>query len=184
MYNCEGEDGKVNNTIEKYSKVVEKVIYVVIATMMAALSIIVFSSVISRYFLNLSIAWSEEASRFLFVWLIFLGAIVAFAKNEHLGLDYVLKLAPEKVRNIMVIINDLLVMIALGVLSWGGYEFTMAGVDSTTPALGIPFAMVNVSALISGSLMFLIAVFNLINHIYLIVKPLPKSSGISKKEAK
>jgi TRAP-type C4-dicarboxylate transport system permease small subunit len=52
----------MNGVFERFSKVLEKIIFGIIAVMMATLCLVVFSSVMSRYFFNLSIAWSEEAS--------------------------------------------------------------------------------------------------------------------------
>ncbi len=57
--------------------------------------IIVFSNVVARYFLNSSLAWSEEISRFMLIWLAFLGSYLAFVRNEHLGLDLLVFLPPN-----------------------------------------------------------------------------------------
>ena len=59
--------------------------------MLSAMVIMVFGNVVLRYGFNDSIISSEELSRFLFIWITFLGAIVAMRENAHLGLDSVVR---------------------------------------------------------------------------------------------
>ena len=49
--------------------------------------VLVFGNVVLRYAFNSGITVSEELSRWLFVWLTFLGAIVALKEHGHLGTD-------------------------------------------------------------------------------------------------
>ena len=58
-----------------------------IALCLAAMCVLVFSNVVLRYVFNSGIATSEELSRWLLVWLTFLGAIVAMRQHAHLGVD-------------------------------------------------------------------------------------------------
>ena len=62
---------------------------IAIVTCLALMVILVFGNVVLRYAFNLGITMSEELSRFLFVWLTFLGAIIAFREHGHLGVDMV-----------------------------------------------------------------------------------------------
>ena len=59
--------------------------------MLSAMVVMVFGNVVLRYGFNESIISSEELSRFLFIWVTFLGAIVAMRENAHLGLDSVVR---------------------------------------------------------------------------------------------
>jgi TRAP-type transport system small permease protein len=56
--------------------------------------VLVFGNVVLRYGFNLGITVSEEISRWLFVWLTFLGAIVAMREHGHLGVDTLVKRLP------------------------------------------------------------------------------------------
>ena len=49
--------------------------------------VLVFGNVVLRYGFNSGITVSEELSRWLLVWLTFLGAIVAVREHAHLGVD-------------------------------------------------------------------------------------------------
>ena len=58
-----------------------------IALFLAIMVVLVFGNVVLRYAFNSGITVSEELSRWLFVWLTFLGAIVAMREHGHLGVD-------------------------------------------------------------------------------------------------
>ena len=57
------------------------------AASLALMVVLVFTNVVLRYALNSGIAVSEELSRWLFVWMTFMGAIVALREHGHLGTD-------------------------------------------------------------------------------------------------
>ena len=62
-----------------------------IALCLAAMVVLVFTNVVLRYLFNSGIATSEELSRWLLVWLTFLGAIVAMREHAHLGVDSLIR---------------------------------------------------------------------------------------------
>jgi TRAP-type transport system small permease protein len=62
-----------------------RVLEVLMAAALAIMVVLVFGNVVLRYGFNSGITVSEEVSRWLFVWLTFLGAIVAMREHAHLG---------------------------------------------------------------------------------------------------
>ena len=90
-------------------------INVLIALALAVMVLMVFGNVVLRYAFNSGIAVSEEVSRWLFVWITFLGAIVAIREHGHLGTDMLLvKLPPLAQRACLVVAHGL--MLFLGTL--------------------------------------------------------------------
>lgn len=69
---------------------------------------LLFMQVILRVVFNYGIPWSEELSRFAFVWFVFLGASYAARLSAHNRVTFHLKLLPEKVRNGIELIADML----------------------------------------------------------------------------
>lgn len=126
-----------------------------IGLLLGLMVIIVFSNVIARYFLNFSLAWSEEISRFMLIWLAFLGSYLAFVKNEHLGLDLIVFL-PPKTQAIIRTIAALLVIVALAILLYGGWSVTSFTIQSgwTSPALSIPYGIVYAVVPFCAALLF------------------------------
>ncbi|MEE4312891.1 MAG: TRAP transporter small permease [Desulfofustis sp.] len=133
-----------------------------IGILLGLMVIIVFSNVIARYFLNSSLAWSEELSRFMLIWLAFLGSILAYIKNEHLGLDLLIFL-PQRTAMIIRIVANLLALVALGVLLWGGWAITAHTMETgwTSPALSIPYGIVYLVVPFSAVMLLLQGVLKL-----------------------
>src|SRR6266436_9236977 len=69
---------------------------VAIAICLAVMVVLVFGNVVLRYAFNSGIATSEELSRWLLVWLTFLGAIVALRDHLHLGVDMLVRALPAR----------------------------------------------------------------------------------------
>ncbi len=64
---------------------------VVIMVLMAVLVVIVVASVVFRYVLLSPLAWSEEVSRYLMIWVGFLAASIAIQQGMHVGIDFVVQ---------------------------------------------------------------------------------------------
>lgn len=62
-----------------------------ITVLLAIMVVLVFGNVVLRYGFNSGIVLSEEVSRMLFVWVTFLGSIVALRENVHLGSNFVVR---------------------------------------------------------------------------------------------
>ncbi len=75
--------------IDKAAKAYCKLLELLLVALLAVMVVMVFGNVVLRYGFNSGITVSEELSRWAFVWMIFLGAIVAIKDNGHLGTDMV-----------------------------------------------------------------------------------------------
>ena len=77
----------MNRWVDRACRVLEAVI----ASLLALMVVLVFGNVVLRYGFNSGITVSEEVSRWLFIWMTFLGAIVALREHGHLGVDMVVQ---------------------------------------------------------------------------------------------
>lgn len=136
-----------------------------LAILLALMVVIVFSNVIGRYFLESALAWSEEISRFLFIWLVFFGAILAYVNDEHLALDLLVKVLPTKVSQMVAVIADLLVVYALSLITIGGYKITLENWAWLSPAAEIPYGYVYIVVPFTGAILIIQAVLKTIHHI-------------------
>lgn len=133
----------------------------VTAVSLAVMAILVFGNVVLRYVFNSGITWSEEMSRFLFVWMTFLGAISALKDNEHLGVDiFVKKLSPRMKKAVFVLTNGIL-LYALWLVLDGSWKMTLINMDSMAPATGLPLACVYGIGIVTSISMAAIIVCNL-----------------------
>lgn len=143
-----------------YSKM-NSLLHALIAVCLSCMSIFVFTNVILRYFFNSGLTWAEEASRYLFIWLIFLGAIVAYQENAHLGVDVLVAKLGMKGRKILFIVNNIILLITMGLVTQGTWTITMLTVDQASASMRLPMCFVYVSGFICSVAMSFISLHNL-----------------------
>src|SRR5690606_9777282 len=99
--------------MERTGRWFEGLLNLLIALSLAGMSVLVFLNVVLRYFFDSGITWSEEMSRFLFVWMVFLGAIAALKERMHLTVDVVIKWLPMGWKKFFAVISHSLVLYVL-----------------------------------------------------------------------
>ena len=109
----------------------------VIALCLAVMVVLVFGNVVLRYGFNSGITVSEELSRWLLVWLTFLGAIVAVREHAHLGVDTLVRMLSPAGKRICFIINYCLMLFADWLLLTGSWRQTIINIDDRAPATGL-----------------------------------------------
>lgn len=145
---------------------IDDLLKLVIVVCLSLMAIFVFTNVILRYAFNSGITWSEEVSRFLFVWLIFLGAILAFKDNEHLGVDSLVKKLPMAGKKVIYIVSNLILLITLVCLFDGSWKLTLLNTDLSAPATGMSYAYIYAFGMIMSGAMIIIILFKLFRLIF------------------
>jgi TRAP-type C4-dicarboxylate transport system permease small subunit len=98
----------------------------------------VLAQVVIRYCTTLSIPWTEEAARFLFIWATFLGAGLAFAEGGHLGVKVVTNLFKTVRGNAAIrLVADFFCLWFLGMYVWEGFKLCsrLISMGQTSPAI-------------------------------------------------
>lgn len=109
----------------------------IIAACLAMMVILVFGNVVLRYAFNTGISVSEELSRWFFVWLTFLGAIIGLREYGHLGVDMLVsRLAPTG-KKACLIASQLLMLYATWLFLQGSWQQTVINLDVMAPASGL-----------------------------------------------
>lgn len=111
------------------------------ALMLAIMVAMVFGNVVLRYGFNSGIAVSEEVSRWLFVWMTFLGAIVAVREHGHLGTDMLVGRLPRAGRKLCLVAAHLLMLYATWLLLTGSWQQTMINLEVGAPTTGASVAI-------------------------------------------
>ncbi len=128
---------------------------------LALMVVLVFGNVVMRYAFNSGITVSEELSRWLFVWMTFLGATVALREHGHLGTDMLVgKLGPRGKRWCLAL--SYLLMIGTCVLVFQG-AWTQMRINwgSTSAVMEVSLAWVYIPGLVFAALGGLILVVDL-----------------------
>jgi len=112
-----------------------------IATLLAIMVVLVFGNVVLRYAFNSGITVSEEMSRWLFVWLTFLGAIAALKEYGHLGTDMLLVKLPPIGQRICLVASNLLMLYVTYLLFQGSLEQAKINASVEAPVTGLSVAI-------------------------------------------
>ena len=115
---------------------------------LAAMVVMVFGNVVLRYLFNDGITVSEELSRWLFVWMTFLGAIVAVREHGHLGTDMLVGRLGPAGRRVCVVLTYLAMLGVNVLLFQGSLAQTRINADVEAPVSGLPMGVVYASGVV------------------------------------
>ena len=114
---------------------------------------VVLLQVLMRYLFAYPNPWSEEVSRFCFIWLSLLGASLAVERRAHFGFDQVTMRLRPRARRIVERCAGAVVLIFALVLLVTGIALMDLTAGERSAALDLPIALVYAAAPVSGALM-------------------------------
>ncbi|MFS8979750.1 TRAP transporter small permease [Cupriavidus necator] len=110
--------------------------------MMATMIALVFGNVVLRYVFNSGIAFSEEASRFVFMWLTLTGALLVMHDKAHLGMSTVVSRLGESGQRACRLLADAGALGCCLLLAHGAWQLVTIGMDDRAPVTGVPLGVV------------------------------------------
>lgn len=128
------------------SKALEFLVVIILSTM----ACLVFLNVVLRYGFNSSINITEEVSRYLFVWLTFLGAILAFSDNQHVSVTMLTDKLSPTTRYILRLFTDSIMLFCCYLIVQGGWVQFQLNLHNLSPISEIPTGVTYLAAVISG----------------------------------
>jgi TRAP-type transport system small permease protein len=108
-----------------------------LVALMALMVLLVFGNVLMRYAFNSGITVSEELSRWLFVWMTFLGAIVAMKEGAHLGSDTLVSRLPLAGKKLFFVLGHGLMLFVCWLLFKGSYDQTLINLETTSAVMEV-----------------------------------------------
>jgi TRAP-type C4-dicarboxylate transport system permease small subunit len=134
----------LNKLLARYCKVLDAVSAVFLLLMV----VLVFGNVVLRYAFNSGWAVSEEVSRWLFVWVTFLGAIVAMREHQHLGTDMLVSRLPAAGKKACLVVSLVLMLYVCWLLFSGSLQQTQINWEVTAPSSGASVAIFYVTGVL------------------------------------
>ena len=125
---------------------------------LAAMVVMVFGNVVLRYGFNSGITVSEELSRWLFVWMTFLGAIVALRHHGHLGTDSLVSRLPAAGKKLCLGLSHLLMLYICWLMFRGAWAQTVINAGTTSAVMEASMAWLYASGVVFAVLAALIIV--------------------------
>ena len=120
--------------------------------LLGVMVVVVFTQVIFRFFIQQPLSWSEEVARYVFVWIIWIGAAVVVKQGGHPGMDLLTKSFSPRWQRVTEIAMALLYVATLLTVVFTGFGLVLVNMSQPSPAMelpmGIPYAAIPLAAVI------------------------------------
>jgi TRAP-type C4-dicarboxylate transport system permease small subunit len=137
-------------------------IEILLILLLAGMALMVFVNVVLRYGFNSGLNISDEMSRYFFVWLTFIGAVVAFREHGHLGVETLVALFGRKGRIICMVLSNLTIILCSAIFFWGTWVQLPINSSMAAPVTGLSMAWVYGTGFFTGAGCVLIALERLL----------------------
>ncbi|HDL4390686.1 TPA: TRAP transporter small permease [Mannheimia haemolytica] len=142
----------------------------ILVVILSAMSILVFVNVVLRYGFNSSISVTEEVSRYMFVWLAFLGAVLAFSENQHVKVTMLTDKLSPTARNILSVVTDLAMLFCCYLIVDGSWIQFNLNLNNFAPISGLPQGITFLASTVAGVLIGLLIIARIVATVGVIAK--------------
>lgn len=138
-----------------------RLIEAALVALLAGMVAMVFTNVVLRYGFNSGINFSEEMSRYFFVWLTFIGAVLTFREHGHIGVETFVRLLGPRGRIVCIALTNLIILLCAVVLFWGTWMQHAINASMSAAVVGISMVWVYGVTYFTGAAIALIAAIRL-----------------------
>lgn len=128
---------------------------------LSTMGLMVLANVVLRYVFDSGIAVTEEVARFIFVWLTFVGAVVAMKQGLHLGMDSMVRKLSPKLSLLVQVVSNLLMLICCALMLKGSWEQTRLNAENVSALSGTPVGLMYAAGIFASLFMALFLVQDL-----------------------
>jgi len=121
-----------------------------LALLFAAMVVVGTMQVFNRFFVNVSLSWSEEFQKYAFIWLVFLAIPVAYNRYAHLRVDSLVALFPRRAQRALALIVELMWLGLGATLIFYTWKIMQVTRFQQSPGLGISMSWVYAGMLLGG----------------------------------
>lgn len=143
------------------TRAVDKMLAALSVALFAVLVVVVVWQVFARQVLNVPQTWTEEAARYLFVWLGLFSAALVFSERGHIAVDFVARKAPPTGQRVVAIVVQVVIaLFALLILVFGGWLVAGGAWNQSLSSLPVTLGQMYLVMPITGVLIAFTAVNN------------------------
>lgn len=150
--------------MKKVKQSIDKVLLTLAGIALFIMVLLSIYQVVSRFIFNTPSTVSEEIVRFLLIWFALLSASYVFGVKKHIAILFFREILPKKVQLIMEKITDILIIIiALVLMIYGGYEVVKLTWTQYAPSTGLSMASMYGALPVSGIFIIFYSIYNLLD---------------------
>ena len=130
---------------------------VILAGTLSYITLCMILQVFMRHVVGESLSWSEESIRFVFIWMIFMGFGIGVRENRHISILVVRNAVPDRWKTLLCLTSNLAFLGYSCFMVYYGFQVVASfnEMGQTSPALGIPMALVYLAAPVGFSITIL-----------------------------
>jgi TRAP-type C4-dicarboxylate transport system permease small subunit len=152
---------KLRTFFDRLDRAVEWVVAALVAAMVTA----GFLQIANRFFLNVSLSWSEELQRYLHIWIVFLAIPIGYRRGAHLGMNMLLERLPPLAQRFLALLQELLwLVLALAIAGFATRIMEVAQ-DQTSSSLGVTMDRIYLAQVVGGVYLALTAARRLVTRL-------------------
>lgn len=128
----------------------EKLEEIILIALLVCMTLIMGVQVFCRYALNFSLTWSEELTRYLFIWSCFISISFCIKKWLSIKVDQVINMFPKRAYVFAQLFLNILLCVLFAYLSVHAFVFLQQSIQAgqRSPALGLPMPYVQCAPLV------------------------------------
>lgn len=134
--------------------------------MVGAMVVIVFAQVVFRFGFHASLPWSEEAARYLMVWIAMLGASIGIRRKGHIGVEALILIFPPLLKRVAAVFSTLVAGAFFGGMIFYGLKLLKVVAAQESPAMEISMAVPYSALIAGGALMLLYSLEELLGGLF------------------
>jgi C4-dicarboxylate transporter DctQ subunit len=150
---------------EGLASLIRRPLELALCIVLVAIVVVTFMQVLFRYVFQLSLAWTEELARFLFMWLAALAAGYAFKTKSHFALRFVVDRFSKAGQRTTATLVTLLMSLFLLLFTWKAIEYTQSVAGQIGPGTGLSMSIPFSSSVFAGLLMLYYVIRNWLHDI-------------------
>ncbi len=150
----------------RFLKILERFFYKLLDNILVACMSVMFvllsANILLRFAFNDSIDIAEELPRFLFVWITFVGAIIALKENTHINVNILVSRLPQNGKKVCWFLRQALIFVCGGYIFYGTYLQHEILLYNLSPVMMISMVLVYGISYLSGFMFMLHSLINMI----------------------
>ena len=127
----------------------------ILIALLTVMSVVMLIQVLSRYLFNAPLTWPEELGRYLFIWIVFLGAALAFRKRAHLRIEFISSKIKPSLMAVIEKVTEFIILIFLIFIIYISIEVLTITGSQKSPVLHIPMNYIYLAFPVASALMIL-----------------------------
>ena len=128
-------------SIDRISRAALKVLHGTGIVLFVGMCLLVLAQVVARKFFE-PLVWSEELARYTFIWVAFLGWVIANQRKSHIHISLVLDRSGPLLKRMLAVFADLLVIVFALIFTVKGWRLVQNNLEIETVTLFFDFWVV------------------------------------------